>query len=785
MLPTLSTAIPAGFERKRIHVRGIVQGVGFRPFIYNLARSMGLSGYVLNSSSGVFIEVEGSSAALLEFVDKISSKTPPLARIDDISEKQLELSGGEGFTILESVEESGEFALVSPDVSTCEDCFRDFTDPTNRRYGYPFTNCTNCGPRYTIIEDIPYDRPKTTMAEFKMCAQCQAEYDDPANRRFHAQPNACPECGPALALANQKSFAPENGHGFASGGLSLSILRNVRQLFYQGKILAIRGLGGFQLACDAQNEEAVRLLRKRKRRSDKPFAVMTRDIKAVESFCIISDDDREALMSPQRPIVILQRRPDVDSPIAADVSPHNNTLGVMLPYTPLHHLLFGESPDSPPEFTALVMTSGNISEEPIVTKNDKAWRRLHSVADWFLFHNREIYMRVDDSVVRTFDGRTRALRRSRGFVPHPIDLGIDMHEVLACGAELKNTFCLTKERYAILSQHIGDMENFETLVFFEETLNNLKKLFRVAPKAVAYDLHPDYLSTKFALKMNGIRKIAVQHHHAHIASCMAENGLREKTIGVAFDGTGYGTDGQVWGGEFLVADYSGFERRAHLRYVPMAGGNAAVREPWRMALSHLQDASAPHSLDLAPFREIESKRLSIVEDLISRRINTVQTSSCGRLFDAAASIIGLRQETNFEGQAAIELEQIATDGVDEAYPFAIDDSEPWQIDTRLVIDSIVADVKRNKPAAHISAFFHNAIAEMVVEVCRRIRSSDSLRSVCLSGGTFQNMYLLKRAVAGLRAAGFEVFVHAEIPPNDGGISLGQAVIANERLRQEG
>ncbi|MCU1310895.1 MAG: (NiFe) hydrogenase maturation protein HypF [Candidatus Angelobacter sp.] len=785
MLPTLSTASSAGLERKRIHVRGIVQGVGFRPFIYNLARGMGLSGHVLNCSSGVFIEAEGTSAALLEFIGRISSEAPPLAHVENISAEQLEICGVEGFTILNSVEESGEFVLVSPDVSTCEHCFRDFTDPANRRYGYPFTNCTNCGPRYTIIQDIPYDRPKTTMAGFKMCADCQAEYHDPANRRFHAQPNACPVCGPALALANQKSFAPENGHGFASGGLNLSILRDVRQLLRQGSIVAIRGLGGFQLACDAQNEEAVRLLRNRKRRSDKPFAVMARDIAAVESFCIVSDDDRKALMSLQRPIVILQRRPDSEAAIPADVSPHDNTLGVMLPYTPLHHLLFGESPDSPSEFTALVMTSGNISEEPIVTKNDEGWRRLHSVGDWFLLHNREIYMRLDDSVVRTFEGKTRALRRSRGFVPHPINLGMDMQEVLACGAELKNTFCLTKERYAILSQHIGDMENFETLVFFEETLNNLKKLFRVEPKAVTYDLHPDYLSTKFALKMDGLPKIGVQHHHAHIASCMAENGLREKVIGVAFDGTGYGTDGQVWGGEFLVADYTGFERRAHFRYVPMAGGNAAVREPWRMALSHLYDASASHDLDLAIYREVESKRLSLVENLITRRINTVQTSSCGRLFDAVASIIGLRQETNFEGQAAIELEQIAMNGVDEAYPFAIDDCEPWQIDTRPVIEAIVGDLKRNKPATHISAAFHNTLAEIIVEVCRRIRSRDGIRNVCLSGGTFQNMYLLRRAVAGLRSGGFEVFLHAEIPPNDGGISLGQAVIANERLRREG
>jgi hydrogenase maturation protein HypF len=457
----------------------------------------------------------------------------------------------------------------------------------------------------------------------------------------------------------------------------------------------------------------------------------------------------------------------------------------MLPYTPLHYLLFSDSPDDPPQFTALVMTSGNISEEPIVTSNEEAWERLHPVADWFVFHNRDIYMRTDDSVARVLEGRERVLRRSRGYVPHPVDLGVALSEILACGAELKNTFCLTKGTYAILSQHIGDLENYETLVFFEETLANLKKLFRVEPRAVAYDLHPQYMSSRFALKLPLEHKIGVQHHHAHIASCMAENHLRGKVIGVAFDGTGYGSDGKIWGGEFLVADFAGFERRAHLRYVPMAGGDAAVRQPWRMALSYVRDTfgsgSAPPGLRF--LQSIPEKQVDLVDAMLLRGINSVETSSCGRLFDAVASLINLRQEVNFEGQAAIELEMIAQANLEQRYPFNVDEGEPAQVDMRPMIENIVEDLSRSKPAGHIAACFHNTVAAAIVEVCRSIRQRDQLKRVCLSGGTFQNMYLLRRAVEGLRRDGFEVYLHALVPPNDGGISLGQAVIANEVLQR--
>ena len=658
-------------------MRGIVQGVGFRPFVYNLAHQLGLAGYVLNSSAGVTIEIEGANGNVQEFLDTLQHRPPPLALIKEFAVAEMEPQGEVGFCIHQSHAEAGKFVLVSPDVATCDDCWRDFSDPADRRFGYPFTNCTNCGPRYTIIQDIPYDRPTTTMAPFTMCELCQAEYEDPANRRFHAQPNACPACGPALALAESGSAYPGLSSYRASD--SAAIIRRARELLHEGKIVAVKGLGGFLLACDANNDAAVRQLRTRKRRSDKPFALMARDVAAAESFCILSDAERTALLSPRRPIVVLRRRPDTT--ISAAVAPGNNSLGVMLPYTPLHYLLFSDSPDDPPQFTALVMTSGNLSEEPIVISNEEAWQRLQPVADWFVFHNRDIYMRTDDSVVRIFEGRERVLRRSRGYVPHPVDLGVSLREILACGAELKNTLCLTKGNYAILSQHIGDLENYETLVFFEETLANLKKLFRVEPQAVAYDLHPRYISTRFALGSPLEPKIGVQHHHAHIASCMAENHLHDKVIGVAFDGTGYGTDGKIWGGEFLVADFAGFERRAHLRYVPLPGGDAAVRQPWRVAISYLRDTFGTGSLPggLEFLHSLPEKHVALVDSMLERGINCVDTSSCGRLFDAVASLINLRQEVNFEGQAAIELEMIAQFGVEECYPFRIQAGEPSQV----------------------------------------------------------------------------------------------------------
>jgi hydrogenase maturation protein HypF len=734
---------------------------------------------VFNSSAGVTIEVEGDAGALDDFLDTLRADPPPLAQIEQMTVVELPPAGHRGFVIRGSMDEPGKLVPVSPDVSTCEACTRDFRTPGNRRHGYAFVNCTNCGPRYTITKTIPYDRPLTTMACFAMCERCLAEYENPADRRFHAQPNACPACGPSLVLlAAHRLSAPV----FEAGHNGLQAIAEVRQLLREGHILAIKGLGGFHLCCDPFNDGAVRLLRERKRRSDKPFALMVPDVAAAERFCVVPPEARAALESPRRPIVILERRGDAG--LTNDLAPGNRTLGVMLPYTPLHFLLFGDALDQPPEFAALVMTSGNLSEEPIVTSNREAAERLSHVADAFLFHNRDIHTRVDDSVVRVFDRKERVLRRSRGYAPNPIHLGVPMAEILACGAELKNTLCLTKDHHAFLSQHIGDLENYETLVFFRQTLDRMKDLFRIEPRVAAYDLHPAYLSTKFALDLYGVEKIGVQHHHAHVASCMAENGIRERVIGVAFDGTGYGTDGKIWGGEFLIADFAGFERRAHLRYLPLAGGDRAVREPWRVAFSYLLDTFGARldAIDLPLLSRVPSKKLSTVRSMIEQGVNTVQTSACGRLFDAVASLAGVRDEVNFEAQAAIELEMAALPGIDAKYPFDVSGGDVWEVDLRPAVEAIVRDVVARQPTGWISAAFHNTMAAVIVEVAQRIRAAEGIRRICLTGGTFQNMYLLELSVAALRARNFDVFLHAQTPPNDGGISLGQAVIANHAFQ---
>jgi len=780
-------------RRRHIHVRGIVQGVGFRPFVFKLARSLGLTGYVFNSSSGVTIEIEGGDAEVEEFLKTLKADPPQLAEITQIAVSDMETRGDADFSILGSREEAGEFALVSPDAGTCNACWSDFGDPANRRYGYPFTNCTHCGPRYTIIRDIPYDRATTTMSSFTMCAACQAEYEDPEDRRFHAQPNACAVCGPSLLLV--KSVASEwmaaatpdvatrasLGNCWFQDRDSLPILRQSRALLLEGKILAVKGLGGFLLACDATNEIAVSELRRRKRRPHKPFALMVRDLAAARRLCELSAQDEASLLSPRRPIVILPRRPDAR--LASGVAPGDNTLGVMLPYTPLHYLLFSDSPLMESEWAALVMTSGNLSEEPIVISNQEAMLQLGGVADWFLLHNRDIATRVDDSVVRSFEGRERVLRRSRGFVPQTIDLGIELQEVLAFGGELKNTFCLTKSRYAILSQHIGDLENYETMQFFEETLANLKHVFKVAPRVAAYDLHPGYMSTRMAMASGIEHKIGVQHHHAHIASCMAENHLQGKVLGVAMDGTGFGTDGTIWGGEFLLADFAGFIRRAHLRNVLLPGGDAAVRQPWRMALSYLRDTFGQLPSGLSSLQEIDDKQIALVNSMLTRLIQTVETSSCGRLFDAVSALLGLASEVTFEGQAAIALEATADRGIDRHYDFEIQEDQPMILDFRPVIAAIVKDLTRGRRAGEISACFHNTLSAAIGEICGRIGAADGVDRICLSGGSFQNLYLLGRTVVELRRRGFGVFLHAQVPANDGGLSLGQAMIANQRMRE--
>lgn len=783
---TAMASQPYPIVRKQLFIRGIVQGVGFRPYVYNLACSLHLAGHILNSASGVTIELEGEAAAVEQFLATLHQAPPPLAQITHIAVEDLSALGQQGFSIRQSRDEAHAFSLVSPDVATCQECWRDFTDAGNRRFGYPFTNCTNCGPRYTIIQDVPYDRPRTTMASFRMCARCQAEYDDPANRRFHAQPNACPVCGPGVVLVERGAALPAPSSFANSLQAPHAVFHQVRGLLQGGAILAIKGLGGFFLACDARNEDAVRQLRQRKRRGDKPFALMARDTRAVEACCVLNEADRSSLESTRRPIVVLPRRPG--AVLAPSIAPGNPSVGIMLPYTPLHALLFSDTPGEVSAFPALVMTSGNLSEEPIVTDNAEALDRLGSVADWFLLHNRDIYMRADDSVVRTMQGRERVLRRSRGYAPLPVDLGLPLHPVLACGAELKNTFCLTRDRYAILSQHIGDLENYETLRFFEESLRNLKQLFRIEPQAVAYDLHPNYISSRFALALPLEQKVGVQHHHAHIASCMAENHLRGRVIGVAFDGTGYGTDGAIWGGEFLVADFAGFERRAHLRYVSLPGGDAAVRQPWRMALSHLRDTFGD-TLPAVPMLEtLPPRQVALVDAMLSRQIQTVPTSSCGRLFDAVAALLGLGGpaslgQVSFEGQAAIALESIASPGIERHYPYALGSGDPIELDLRPAIAAVVRDLLACTPVGEISACFHNTVSAALVAVCVELRRREGLSRVCLSGGVFQNNYLLEHAAKDLYGSGFEVFLHGQIPPNDGGIALGQVVIASERLRQ--
>jgi len=774
---------PAPMTRFHLHARGVVQGVGFRPFVYKLATSLNLTGFVFNSSSGVTIEIEGSSETICTFIDSLKTDLPRLATILDLTANEIPPMGGISFEILESREELGESALVPPDAGTCDACWRDFGDSSNRRFGYPFTNCTHCGPRYTILRDIPYDRAKTTMSDFLMCEACKDEYDDPADRRFHAQPNACTVCGPSLCLVPTGSIPSDCSFTEKD---QFPGIQMARQLLREGKILAIKGLGGFLFACDASNNAAVAELRRRKRRPLKPFALMVRDLQGIRNICSVTPEDEAALQPPRRPIVILPRWSS-DNSIANGLSdliaPGNNTLGVMLPYTPLHYLLFSDSPESPSDFAALVMTSGNLSEEPIVVSNTEALLRLSGIADWFLLHNRDIATRVDDSVVRIFERRERVLRRSRGFVPQTIALDIETEQVLAIGAELKNTFCLTRGRHAILSQHIGDLENYETQQFFEETLKKMTHLFKVSPKAIAHDLHPGYRSTRMALNSSIDHRFAVQHHHAHIVSCMAENHLDGKVIGVAMDGTGLGSDGTVWGGEFLVAHLAGFERSGHIRAVPLPGGDAAIRQPWRMALSYLRDSFGTKIPDnIACFRAVPAPQFRLVDTMLSRSIQTVQTSSCGRLFDAVAALLGMGSDVTFEGQAAIALEMAADPSITNRYAFDLQEGELTVIDLRQTISTIVRDVARNRPASEISACFHNTLSTAIVEVCNRIRKSCGLDRVCLSGGVFQNHLLLELTASKLRHLGFGVFLHATVPANDGGIALGQAVIANELLR---
>jgi hydrogenase maturation protein HypF len=774
----------------RIHVNGIVQGVGFRPFVFNLARRLGVTGWVRNTSGGVDIELDGASDSLRSLVAAIHDEAPPLSRIDDLKVEYQPAHGFVGFEIRDSESLPEAFQPISPDVAVCADCLREMNDPQDRRFRYPFINCTNCGPRFTIIKDIPYDRPSTTMAPFPMCPDCASEYEDPSDRRFHAQPVACAVCGPHVWLEAARSAAAPLAI-LASGD---DAIRLARGLLREGRILAVKGLGGFHLACDATNAAAVLELRRRKLRVDKPFAVMVSNTVVASEQCEVSKGELALLDSFARPIVLLRRR--TEASIALEAAPGQDWLGVMLPYTPLHHLLL-ESQDGLP--IALVMTSGNLSEEPIAVANDEAREKLASLADFFLMHDRDIHVRCDDSVVRLAPEAGGApagsspggigspaypLRRSRGYVPYPVRLPGRSDPVLAVGAELKNTFCLTNRDYGFMSHHIGDLENYETLQSFESGILHFEQLFRATPRAVAHDLHPDYLTTRYATRRaasQGIPAIGVQHHHAHIAACMAEHMLPDgaSVIGVAFDGTGFGTDGAVWGGEILVADYLGFERAMHLSYFPLPGGDAAIKHPARVALALLWSHGLQWEGELAPIGVFGPGELDTLRQQLERRVNTPQTSSMGRLFDAASSLAGVRQRVNYEGQAAIEFEALADPAENGAYPFDVADSE---ICVGAALHQMLGDIRQRVPTTTISARFHNGIAAAVAESVDLIRKETGLAAVVLSGGVWQNITLLRRTLSLLVARDFQVYIHHEVPANDGGLSLGQAAIAASRMR---
>ncbi|HEX9916256.1 MAG TPA: carbamoyltransferase HypF [candidate division Zixibacteria bacterium] len=751
----------------KLEIKGIVQGVGFRPFVYNLAQKHRIRGYVLNDTRGVEVKAEGKKKDIDKFILQIRTSPPPQSQIEEVKLERISFEGYKSFVIRESRKKNIKTVLVSPDLSTCDDCLKELFDPGDRRFGYPFLNCTNCGPRLTIIQDIPYDRNKTTMSVFKMCPDCNREYNNPENRRFHAQPNACPICGPRLLLMDKKKNVIHTTNPISSA----------IQLLKKGYIVAMKGIGGYHLACDATNKNAVSTLRKRKYREDKPFAIMAGDIKIIQKFCHVNSLEKKLLQSVSRPILLLKKKKG--DLIASDVAPLQKNWGVMLPYSPLHHLLLGKSN------LILVMTSGNQSDEPISFQEDDVFEKLSGIADYFLIHNREIHRRCDDSVTRIWKDREMILRRARGYVPRPIKVDFKFKKhILAAGAQLKNTFCLAKDGFAFLSTHIGDLENFETLDFYTKEIERFKKLCSVKPEIVAYDLHPEYLSTKYALSSSNLKKIPVQHHYAHIASCMAENNISQKVFGVAFDGTGFGEDGAVWGGEFLLADFNGYKRVAHLKYVPMPGGEMAIKQPWRMALSYLYTCWGEDflNLDLEFTRKVSRAKWETIKKMINQNINVFPTSSMGRLFDCVSVLVNWRDQTNYEGQPAIELEVLADDKTKTKYDFEVIEKEGiFIIPPEPTIKGVVKDLIRKEEKSRISAKFHNTIAWMINEVCLGLRKKYELNSVCLSGGVFQNIVLLDKTYKLLTKNGFKVYTHHKVPTNDGGISLGQVAVANHRI----
>ena len=785
---------------RRLRVRGVVQGVGFRPFVYNLARRCGLHGWVRNTSAGVEIQIEGPETAVAAFRAALPREAPPRAFIASLDDEEAAAEGSAGFRILESAAEPSAYQLVSPDIATCDDCRAELLDPADRRYRYPFTNCTNCGPRFTIIEELPYDRERTTMRGFAMCPACRREYEDPGDRRFHAEPNACPVCGPQVTLLDVRSRG--SGVALASGGYEP--IARAAELLREGAIVALKGLGGFHLACNATDEAAVRRLKERKRRPDKPLAVMFVDLAQVGEHCRLTAAERELLTSVEHPIVLVEWRAhgtgfepgeelggrEARAEISREVAVRQRYLGVMLPYTPLHVLLL-EAAGRP-----LVMTSGNLAEEPIV-RDVSEIDRLAGIPDYHLVHDREIAARYDDSVAIVRRERVRLVRRSRGYAPFPLALPRELPQVLACGAELKNTFCLTRDRNAFLSQHIGDLENLETLEHFEASIALYERLFRLTPEVIAYDLHPEYLATKYALVRLGggstaapLEAVAVQHHHAHLAACLAEHGRTEAVIGVSMDGLGFGTDGVLWGGEVLLCDLEGFRRFAHLEELPLPGGALAITRPVRTAAGWLLALLGPDGLERALRAGLaaDDAELAAVAAQVESGVNAPLTTSAGRLFDAVAALTGVRQAVTYEGQAAIELEMISTAGA-APYGFEVGAAaggEPHVVRLAALFDGVLADLEGGAEPGVIGSRLHATVAAIILEACRHARRQTGLATVALSGGVFQNRLLCDLAEDALSADGFEVLSHERLPANDGGLSFGQAVVAGYTvLRRRG
>ena len=764
--------------RKRVRVRGVVQGVGFRPFVYRLATEDHLAGFIGNDTDGVIIELEGPEPRIDSFLKRLTAETPPLARIDSVGLESLAPLGDATFRIIASEVHGRVSTGIPADAATCSDCLQELLDPVDRRYRYPFLNCTNCGPRFTITRRIPYDRPQTSMAVFPMCSECRAEYEDPLNRRFHAQPNACWRCGPRLWLES-----PDGSMIQSADPVTETIERLIR-----GEILAIKGIGGFHLAVDATDEAAVARLRQRKHRYGKPLAIMLRDLDAARAICELTTEEEALLQTPACPIVLAHAR--FDNGIASGVAPDIPWLGVYLPYAPLQHLLFAD-----PRVKALVMTSANLSEEPIAIDNDEARNRLSDIVDAILMHNREILQRCDDSVAAVSDGAPQLLRRARGYVPLAVPLPLDAAPILAVGGHLKDVFALARGRFAYQSQHLGDLENPTGLEFFEHSLAHLSHTFEIDPQIIVHDLHPGYLSTAWAKRYaseRSLRLVAVQHHHAHVAACMAEHALREPVIGLSLDGTGYGTDGRIWGGEVLICTLDAFDRFAHLNYIPMPGGEAAIREPWRMAFAHLAGTG---------FSEQEARHLTGASDqearllsrMIDREINSPLTSSLGRLFDAAAAIILRRRKVDYDAQAAIELEGIAVKESDrlkrtEYVPiFAESDSpkeSPRVIKTAQLWRALVDDLRGGVPQAEIAAQFHAGVAQAFIAAVIGARQFTGIAQVALSGGCMHNRRLARLLRSGLEQEGFKVFQHRQVSPGDGGLSYGQVAVAAAILEQE-